>query len=239
MTNKRIDSLHLPEWLRFAHENYILPRKRVIETHPFMVKMQNGSAEKQDAEKYFSGLMWHLLDFGKHVGHLMAKRPPEVENFLKGRSEDKDGDTGILGRIVKSFGGPIELIAQAPWKYQAHQVWIKHDALLRSAIYSTDLPWQVGAAALNVGIEALVPFMIEPLFRASVEQYQITREQAAWLESRSGDEEKQHGENGYLLLKEFVSPHDTLLQQQCVFYIDQLSASMAYGLLESGLRRWN
>lgn len=95
MTNKSFDSLHLPEWLRFAHANYILPRRKMIETHPFMVKMQNGSAEKQ------------------------------------------------------------------------------------------------------------------------------------------------HGENGYLLLKEFVSLHDTLLQQQCVFYIDQLSASMAYGLLESGLRRWN
>ena len=239
MKNQHLDSLKLPDWLQLPHDNLILPRRKVIETHPFMLKMQNGSAEKSDAQKYFSGLLWHLLDFGKHVGHLMAKRPPEVGQFLKGRSEDKDGDTDILGRIVSSFGGPIDLIVTTPWKYQAHPVWIKHDALLRSAIYSTDLPWQVGAAALNIGIEALVPFMIEPLFKACVDQYQVTREQAAWLESRSGEEEKQHGENGYLLLKEFVSPQDTLIQQQCVFYIDQLSSSMAYGLLESGLRGWN
>ena len=55
-----------------------------------------------------------------------------------------------------------------------------------------------------------------------------------WLESRSGEEERQHGENGYALLAEFVPHGDRTLQSQCLFYIDQLSASMAYGLLESG-----
>ena len=74
---------------------------------------------------------------------------------------------------------------------------------------------------------------------ASMKQYEITREQAVLLKSGSGDEEKQHRENGYLILKKFVHPHCALLQQQFVFYIGQLSASRACGLLESGLQRWN
>jgi hypothetical protein len=231
------DEKSWPLWLQKCHRELIVPRRKAIENHPFTLAMENGSAEPRDAQRYFSGLMWHLLDFGKHAGHLFAKRPPDVENLLEGRSEDKDGDTGILSRIVRAFGGPVELIESTPWRYQPHPVWTQHDALLRAAIYSTDLPWQVGTAALNVGIEALVPFMIEPLFRASVRNYRVDSKQAAWLESRAGEEEKQHGDNGYLLLSRFVPAKDTKLQEQCAFYIDALSASMAYGLLSSGLRQ--
>lgn len=227
----------MPEWIKSIHEEIIIPRKNVIIHHPFTVAMKNGSAEKKDAEKYFSGLMWHLLDFGKHVAHLMQKRPKEVDTFLAGRAEDKDGDTDILGRIVAAFGGPMEVITQTPWNYRPDPVWNYHDALLRSAIYSTDHPWQVGTAALNMGIEALVPTMIEPLFEASVQNYGITRNQAAWLESRSGEEEKQHGENAYLILAEFVDPKDKELISKCRYYVDALSYSMAYNLLSSGLKK--
>lgn len=227
---------NLPLWLKSVHETLLLPRRKAIESHPFTAAMEAGSAEPRDAEKYFSGLMWHLLDFGKHVGHLMAKRPPEVARFLEGRSEDTDGDTEILAQVVRAFGGPLEVLRESPWEYRPDPVWSRHDALLRSAIYSTDLPWQVGTAALNVGIESLVPTMIEPLFRASVRNYGVSSADARWLESRSGEEEKQHGENGYAVLAEFVPLQDRLLQSQCIFYIDQLSASMAYGLLESGKR---
>ena len=218
------------------HRDLIVPRRRAIEKHPFILAMQAGLAERRDAEKYFSGLMWHLMDFGKHVAHLMGKRDPKVTEFLKGRSEDQDGDTGILGRIVAAFGGPVDQLVRAPWTYEPHPVWVTHDALLRSAIYSTDLEWQVGTAALNVGIESLVPYMIGPLFEACVRQYGVTPSQAQWLESRSGEEERQHGENGFLVLAEFVRTDDLVLQQKCRWFVDQLSRSMAYGLLESGLR---
>lgn len=225
--------IHAP-WLKRLHSEVVLPRQRVIENHPFILAMSAGAAEPREAERFFSGLMWHLLDFGKHVAHHMAKRPPEVARLLEGRSEDEDGDTQILGRIVTAFGGNAELIATKPWRYRPHPVWVRHDALLRSAIYSADLPWQVGTAALNVGIESLVPTMIEPLYRASVRHYGVSTDQAKWLESRSGEEERQHGENGYLILNEFVRSDDVALQEICAFYVDALSSSMAYGLLRSG-----
>ena len=97
----------LPPWLAQIHHELIVPRRKRIQQHAFMQAMRNGSAEPKDAQGYFSGLMWHLLDFGKHVGHLMGKRDPAVADFLAGRSEDKDGDTAILGRIVEAFGGPV------------------------------------------------------------------------------------------------------------------------------------
>lgn len=232
---QRLNFETLPPWLKAVHEQLILPRREAIANHPFLRAMQAGYAEKVDAERYFSGLMWHLLDFGKHVSHLMAKRPSDAAKLLVDRSEDKDGDTQILSRIVEAFGGPSEQIVRAPWSFRPDRVWIHHDALLRSCIYSTDLPWQVATAGLNVGIEALVPFMIEPLFQAAVQKYGVTSQQAAWLESRSGEAEIQHGENGYILLSHYVSAEDHELQRQCRFYIDALSHSMAYGLLESGL----
>jgi pyrroloquinoline quinone (PQQ) biosynthesis protein C len=227
----------LPPWLAQIHHELIIPRRKRIQQHPFMLSMLNGSAEPKDAQGYFSGLMWHLLDFGKHVGHLMEKRDPAVADFLAGRSEDKDGDTAILGRIVEAFGGPAKRIEDSPWTYDPHPVWVWHDALLRAAIYSPDLPWQVGTAALNVGIESLVPYMIEPLFKASVTQYGVSSDQARWLESRSGEEERQHGENGYWVLSKFVDPKDRVLVEQCRFYIDALSRSMSHNLLQSGLER--
>ena len=224
-----------PEWILKIQEELIEPRRRVIENHPFVRGMLAGQVERADAERFFSGLMWHLLDFGNHVGHLMAKRPAEVSRVLEGRSEDQDGDTTILRRIVDALGGPSEQIEKRPWTYRAHPVWITHDALLRSAVYSPDFPWQVSAAALNVGIETLVPSMIEPLFHAAKKNYHLSDSQAEWLESRSGEAERQHGENGYILLAKFVGEDDRALQEKCRFQIDALSYSMAYRLLESGI----
>ena len=85
-----------------------------------------------------------------------------------------------------------------------------------AAIYSTDFSWAVGTAALNIGIESLVPSMIEPLFRA-------------------GEEEKQHGENGFFILNRFVDESDSSLVAQCQFYIEALSHSMAKRLLTTGI----
>ena len=223
-------------WIHKIQRDLIQPRAKAIQNHPFMLQMKEGTSRRQDAVNYFAGLMWHLLDFGKHVSHLMAKRPSGVTDLLVGRSEDKDGDTDILGRIVSEFGGPTERIQQDPWSYQPHRVWIHHDALLRSAIYSADLPWQVGTAALNVGIETLVPVMIQPLLEASIRNYGVTSHQAKWLESRAGEEEAQHGENGFIVLSHFLDFRDKPLVAQCEFYIDALSYSMAYQLLNSGLK---
>lgn len=222
-------------WLQDVYQQMILPRRARIASHPFVIAMQSGSCEFRQAEQFFSGLQWHLMEFGAHVKHLIEKRPPEVIRVLEGRSEDKDGDTEILARIVRKFGGPSALINEQPWRYRPHSVWVYHDALLRSAIYSRDLSWQVGTAALNIGIESLVPYMIEPLFRAAVERYGVTANDAAWLASRSGEDERQHGENGFILLDQFVRADQTILIDQCRFFIDSLSRSMAYGLLQSGL----
>jgi len=142
----------LAPWLAQIREELIVPRRQVILDHPFLQAMQAGTAQPEAAQRYFAGLMWHLIPFGHHVAHLFGKRPPEVTTFLAGLPEDQDGDTEILGRIVEAFGGPVRMIAETPWRYQPHPVWIHHDALLRAAVYSTDLPWQVGTAALNVGI---------------------------------------------------------------------------------------
>lgn len=226
----------LPPWLAAIHHDLVEPRRQAIARHPFMEQMLAGRAERRDAGVFFAGLLWHLLDFGKHVAHLMDKRPAIVGQLLTDRSEDKDGDTDILARIVGAFGQDAALIEKTPWRFSPHRVWIHHDALLRSAVYSTDYPWQVGTAALNVGIESLVPDMIEPLFRASIRNYGVTSTQAQWLASRSGEAERQHGENGYLLLTRYVDSEDLVLQDQCRFFVEALSDSMAYGLLESGLK---
>jgi hypothetical protein len=226
---------NLNPWLCEILNDVIVPKRKAIENHLFLTNMQAGTVQKKDALIYFEGLLWHLLDFGKHAEYLAKKRPIEVSEFLNGRAEDEDGDTEILSRIIKAFGGNFEKITESPWRFKVHPIWIHHDALLRAAIYSQDLPWQVGAAALNIGIESLVPFMVEPIFRATVQNYGVSSDEAKWLESRSGEEEKQHGENGFLILNEFVDTRDDLLQAQCRFFIQALSDSMAYGLLSTGL----
>ncbi len=232
---KPLNPNQLPDWLKLAYFEIIQPKREIIQNHEFVQKMKLGEARKEDAKHYFAGLMWHLLDFGKHVSHLIQKRPDEVDHFLKDRSEDTDGDTELLSRIVDALGEDSNQICGSPWTYQPHPVWIQHDALLRSAIYSTDFSWKTGTAALTIGIESLVPSMIEPLFQACIENYGVASHQAEWLESRSGDEEKQHGENGFLILERFVDLNDQPQIDQCLFFIKALSDSMAHRLLESGL----
>ncbi len=222
-------------WLDQIQEQILKPRAEEIRNHPFVLSVLSGQARREDAVHYFAGLMWHLIDFDKHVAHLHKKRPASIDDFLKERSEDKDGNTDILGRIVKEFGGPFETLVQSPWAYRPHPVWVNHDALLRSAIYSTDLSWEVGVAALNVGIESLVPTMIEPLFEGCTKNYGLSRWSAQWLESRSQEEERQHGENGFLILERYLDPDNQKVLKTCECYIDALSRSMATQLLKSGL----
>lgn len=220
-------------WLRETHHEIILPARQRMLSHAGLQAVQAGKASRNHILSYFSGLLWHLKDFDKHVSHLMKKRPPEISRLLEGRSEDQDGSLDSLVKPVDFFGGDSQLILKSPWSYEPHEVWVHHDALLRSCIYSTDFEWQVGTAALNIGIEALVPYMVGSLLEASHKKYQFGGENAEWLESRSGEEEIQHGENGYLLLNHYIDESDHALIEKCRFFIRALSHSMSDRLFMS------
>lgn len=220
-------------WVRRLHDEIIEPARNRMLRHQGLQGVVEGRAQKSAILQYFSGLLWHLRDFDKHVAFLMKKRPQEVDALMVGRSEDQDGSLDSLVRPVEFFGGNASMILETPWAFKPHPVWIHHDAMLRSCIYSQDFEWQVGAAALNVGIESFVPDMVGALMQACHQSYGFGGKNAEWLESRSGEEERQHGENGYIILNKFVEEGDVELISKCKFFIRALSDSMSRRLFSS------
>ena len=84
--------------------------------------------------------------------------------------------------------------------YTPPQECFWHEAQLRSAIFSTDLRWQVGAAAINAGTEGIVPWMCGPLADVLQQGSGVAGLPLKWLLQRITLEEIEHGDNGFLIL---------------------------------------
>lgn len=77
--------------------------------------------------------------------------------------------------------------------------------------------------------------MLEPLLRAAVLHDGLNHHQAEWLASRSGEEERQHGDNGFILLRRSVDPTDAQLVEHCRFFVEILSDMISGTLPDTGL----
>ncbi len=238
-----LDHSGLAPWVQELYSNVILPRRRKAANHPFTQAVRAGQVDKVALADYFSGMYWHVTRAGHLFGGFFARRSPDVETFLAGRAEDghsPEEETQLqkasLGALITEFGGDVEALEANLIAYAPPQEWFLHETQLRSAIFSADFPWQVGAAAINAGTEGIVPWMCGPLADALAEGYNVSPLALEWLRQRITPEEIQHGDNGFLILSHFVDAADTELVANCARYADRLSLSMSQTLLDSGLR---
>jgi len=233
----------LAPWVRELYDNVIIPRRRRAALHPFTEAVRAGEVERSVLAAYFSGMYWHVTRAGHLFGGFFARRSPDVETFLAGRAEDghsPEEETRLqktsLGALITEMGGDIAALEAGLLSYAPPQEWFLHETQLRSAIFSADFPWQVGAAAINAGTEGIVPWMCGPLAGALVQGYHVSPLAVEWLNQRITPEEIQHGDNGFLILSHFVDAGDAELVANCARYADRLSVSMSQSLLDCGLR---
>ncbi len=238
-----LDTQALAPWVRRLYSDTILQRRRDAATHPFTQAVRAGQVDKSALAAFFGGMYWHVTRAGHLFGGFFARRPADVETFLAGRSEDghsPEDETRLqkssLGALMDALGGDSETFAQNIVDYAPPQEWFWHETQLRSAIFSSDFPWQVGAAAINAGTEGVVPWMCGPLADALAEGYGIDGLPLEWLRQRITAEEIEHGDNGFLILSHFVDADDDDQVSACRLYADKLSLSMSKHLLDCGLR---
>lgn len=238
-----LDVSALAPWVQGLYADVILPRRRVAANHPFTRAVRAGEVDKAALVAYFQGMYWHVTRAGHLFGGFFARRPADVETFLAGRSEDghsPEEETRLqktsLGALIDGLGGDSQGFDARLTDYTPPQEWFLHETQLRSAIFSADFPWQVGAAAINAGTEGIVPWMCGPLADALAEGYGMDGLALEWLRQRITQEEIEHGDNGFLILSHFVDGSDPAQVAKCRLYADKLSLSMSVGLLDGGLR---
>lgn len=230
-------------WVQTLYADVILPRRHSAARHPFTEAVRLGQVEKSVLVAYFQGMYWHVTRAGHLFGGFFARRPAEVGTFLEGRAEDghsPEDETRLqkssLGALIDALGGDAQTFEAGLTDYTPPPEWFLHETQLRSAIFSMDFPWQVGAAAINAGTEGIVPWMCGPLADALAEGYGIHGLALEWLHQRITPEEIEHGDNGFLILSHFVDQSDPEQVALCRLYADKLSLSMSKALLDGGLR---
>ena len=238
-----LDVSGLAPWVQSLYTDVILPRRRIAATHPFTQAVRAGEVDRAALVAYFQGMYWHVTRAGHLFGGFFARRPADVETFLAGRAEDghsPEEETHLqktsLGALIDGLGGDSQSFAAHLTDYMPPQEWFLHETQLRSAIFSGDFPWQVGAAAINAGTEGIVPWLCGPLADALAEGYGMEGLALKWLHQRLTPEEIEHGDNGFLILSHFVDAADPDQVAKCRLYADKLSLSMSQGLLDGGLR---
>ena len=238
-----LDTTDLAPWVRALYQDVIVPRRHKAVEHPFTAAVRAGQVDRAALASFFQGMYWHVTRAGHLFGGFFARRPAAVATFLEGRAEDghsPEEETRLqktsLGALIAALGGDVETFDANLLDYTPPQEWFWHEAQLRSAIFSGDFPWQVGAAAINAGTEGIVPWMCGPLADALEEGYGISGQALDWLHQRITTDEIQHGDNGFLILSEFVDAGDEDQVATCRLYADKLSLSMSKYLLDCGLR---
>lgn len=177
---------------------------------------------------------------------LADRRPSAVGAFIASiGGRVNDGHSSDLARratdesfsaLIKALGGDFKGFKSSLDTFTPPYEWFLHNAQLRAAIYSPDFSWEVGTAAMSAGTEGTVPWYCGPLAEALEIGYDISGIATEWLRVRGGDEAKQHGDNGFKVLSQFVSEDDVKTIGECHLYVDRLSLSMSQTLLDCGVR---
>ncbi len=209
-----LNELH-SDWLIELRRDVIEPVRDKALAHPFLADIAAGTFPVHKLRRYFADLCWTIITTPGVVASLAARTPHyehEIKTKLLENAHSEWNHSWALAQTVTALGGPGDRIYEGP-----EHTW---DALpyawhLRNwqVLYAYNEPWIDGVAAFAVGIEALVPTIINPLWHACEANYGLKDEALDWLAWHGGEVEMQHGNDGLLILEQKVAPDDVALQQ--------------------------
>jgi pyrroloquinoline quinone (PQQ) biosynthesis protein C len=217
-------AVHAPDYLRGLKADWLIElRAEVIEpirakavAHPFIAEVAAGTFPVHKLRRFFADLCWTVITTPGVVASLAA-RTPHYEHPIKTKLLENAytewNHAWALSQTVNALGGPGDRIFNGPetaWEALPYAWHLRNWQLL----YAYNQPWLEGIAAFAVGIEALVPSIIHPLWKGCERHYGLRDEALDWLVWHGGEVEMQHGNDGLFILEQKVPADDRALQAQ-------------------------
>ena len=225
------------EWLRRLRADVIDPIRRDVGAHPFLVGAVAGTLPIEAIRAYLTGLLWNIAGFPECVAALASRTPRhdhETKRLLLQNAAAEVEHPFALADTVRYLGGDADgPLNGTTGGYRPPKAWFDHHSLLE--LYAYQKPWIEGVAAINVGIEAIVPSQIGPLGRALHERYSVPRERMQWFHWHGGEVEQEHGNDGLRLLERYVAEDDNETQALCAYAVERIGSMLAHELPEDAL----
>ncbi|HLH21599.1 MAG TPA: iron-containing redox enzyme family protein [Chloroflexota bacterium] len=211
------------EWVRRIRDEIILPRRAQAAQRPLTQAIRHGTANRQ---QILAGLLiptlWRITRFPELIAALASRCPTfdwERKTSLLQNAYEETEHPFLLARAVRALGGdPDPVLRGDPEAYrpstemQARRDWITYHAYHR--------PWIEGIAAVQVAIEAIVPYALKPVWHGLREHYGLSDHDLAWFQVHAGEIEMRHGNEGILILEQYVADDDVALQQRLRYIVD-------------------
>jgi pyrroloquinoline quinone (PQQ) biosynthesis protein C len=102
---------------------------------------------------------------------------------------------------------------------QARRDWITYHAYHR--------PWIEGIAAVQVAIESVVPYALKPVWDGLREHYGLSEVELGWFAIHAGEVEMRHGNEGILILEQYVADDDLATQARLRYIVDYATSGSA------------
>jgi pyrroloquinoline quinone (PQQ) biosynthesis protein C len=210
-------------WVRRIRDELILPRRAQAARRPPIPAIRAGTATRQEVvDGFLLPSLWRILRFPELVAVLGARGPTydwEMKAKLLQNAYEECEHPFLLGRAIRALGGdPDPIVRGAPGAFAptSEMLW-RRDWFV---YYAYHRPWIEGIAALQVAIEAIAPYTLRPVWDGLREHYGLDEHDLAWFAIHAGEVEMRHGNEGILLLEQYVDDDDLETQERLYYVID-------------------
>jgi pyrroloquinoline quinone (PQQ) biosynthesis protein C len=219
-------------WVRRIRDEIILPCRERAARRPPIPAIRAGTASRQEIlDQVLLPTLARIVRFPEYVAVLGARCPThdwEMKTKLLQNAYEECEHPFLLARAIRALGGdPDPILRDEPGAFQptrdmlARRDWVDH--------YVYQRPWIEGIATLQVGIEAIAPYALKPVWDGLAEHYGLSDDDLAWFEIHAGEVEMRHGNEGILLLEKYVADDDTALQERLYYVIDYWTNGFSAG----------
>jgi pyrroloquinoline quinone (PQQ) biosynthesis protein C len=210
-------------WVRRIRDELLLPRRALAAQRPPIPAIRAGTATPPEVvDGFLLPSLWRILRFPELVAVLGARGPEydwEMKRGLLRNAYEECEHPFLLGRAIRALGGDPEPTLHGTaggFVPTAEMLWRREWFVY----YAYHRPWIEGIAALQVAIEAIAPFALQPVWDGLREHYGLSADDLAWFAIHAGEVEMRHGNEGILLLERYVADDDVETQARLYYVID-------------------
>lgn len=211
------------EWVRRIRDEIILPRRELAAQMPLTQAIRHGTATPQQiVDGVLIPTLWRITRFPELIAALASRCPQydweRKESLLHNAFEEIEHPR-LLARAIRALGGDPEPVLRGDKdayrpsiETLARRDWVNYHVFYR--------PWIEAVAAVQVAVEAIVPYAHKPMWDGLKEHYGLSDDDLAWFAIHAGEVEMRHGNEGILILEQYVADDDVELQERIRYIID-------------------
>src|SRR5579875_43494 len=225
------------EWVRRIRDEIILPRRERAANLPITRAIREGRATPAEiVERALLPTLWRICRFPELIAALAARCPTydwERKASLLHNAYEEAEHPFLLARCIRALGGdPYPVLRGDPAAYRPSTEQLARRDWITYIVYHR--PWIEGVAAVQVAVEAIVPYAHKPQWDGLREHYGLSDDDLAWFAIHAGEVEMRHGNEGILILEQYVADDDTALQERLRYIIDYATSPWQTGAVLGG-----